>query len=92
MSFFKKLFGSGGDKQASGFAEANHEGCHILTTPMEEGGQYRVSALITKEIDGEMREHRLIRADMCSSQQEASDLALQKSRQVIDQRGDRIFD
>ena len=58
--------------------------------PISEGGQFRVHALITKEMDGEMREHKLIRADMCASQQEAADLAIFKSKQMIDQLGDGI--
>ncbi|MEO0328191.1 MAG: HlyU family transcriptional regulator [Pseudomonadota bacterium] len=92
MSFFSKLFGGGNSKQAAPAAEIEYEGYSILSTPMDEGGQYRVCALIRKEVGGEECEHRLIRADMCSSVQEASDLAVQKSRQLIDQRGEKIFD
>jgi len=97
MSFFKKLFGG---KEKGGFtsggggapvAEATHEGFQIATMPMEEGRQFRVSALITKEVDGTMKEHRLIRADMCSTADEASDIAMRKARQVIDERGEGVF-
>ena len=93
MSFFKKLFG-GGSSGGGGpkvRAEVEYEGFHIQTTPMEEGGQYRVAALISKELDGERKEHKLIRADICASPDEASDIAMRKSRQIIDERGDRVF-
>ncbi len=94
MSFLKKLFG--GSNGAGTGAPANadmveYEGFMIAPTPMEEGGQYRVCALIRKEIDGDMKEHKLIRADICSSLQEASDMSLRKARQMIDERGDRLF-
>ena len=93
MSFFKKLFGGDttADSSPKAIAEADYEGFRILTMPMDEGGQFRVCALIQKEVDGELKEHTLIRADTCTSKQEASDIAMRKSRQIIDERGDRVF-
>ncbi len=93
MSFFKKLFG-GGEKSSSSskaIEEGEYEGFQIATTPMDEGGQFRVCATISKEIGGETKTHKLIRADMCSSAQEASDIAMRKARQMIDERGEGIF-
>ena len=58
---------------------------------MEEGGQYRVCAIIRKEVDGEMREHKLIRADICSTAQEAADISIRKAKQMIDERRGNIF-
>ncbi|MDJ0613535.1 MAG: HlyU family transcriptional regulator [Rhizobiaceae bacterium] len=94
MSFFSKLFGGGNGGEPSApktVAEADHNGFHIATTPINEGGQFRVSALITKEVGGEAKAHRLIRADVCSSADEASDMALRKAKQIIDEQGERIF-
>lgn len=93
MSFLKKLFGgsASNDNAPSAVAQSSHKGFEILTTPMPEGGQFRVCALIRKEIDGEVKEHRLIRADVCGSAQEASDIALRKCVQFIDERGERVF-
>jgi hypothetical protein len=93
MSFFKKLFGggSGSSGSAKPLAETDYNGFHIATTPMDEGGQFRVCAIITREIDGEAKTHKLIRADMCSTAQEASDMAMRKAQQMIDERGDGIF-
>ena len=64
MSFFRKLFGGGessGGGAAKPVAETTHKGYQILSTPIPEDGQFRVCALIRKEIEGEMREHKLIR-------------------------------
>lgn len=94
MSFLSKLFGGGKPAQPKVpklVAEADYAGFHIATAPMDEGGQFRVSAVITKEIDGTMMEHRLIRADVCGSADEASEIAMRKARQIIDEKGERIF-
>ena len=93
MSFFRKLFG-GGDKTATdtSAAQVDYNGYLIETTPMPEGGQFRVCATISKDVDGATKTHQLIRADICSTAQEASDMAIRKSKQVIDERGDRLFD
>ncbi len=92
MSFLKKLFGGGANGGGSSEMEpVSHEGFAIFPSPMEEGGQFRVCAVIRKEIGGEMREHKLIRADICSSAQEAADMSIRKAHQMIDERGDKVF-
>lgn len=70
----------------------DYEGFHIVTTPINEGGQYRVCALIHKEINQQMHEYKLVRADVCANAQEASDIALRKAQQLITEKGERIFD
>lgn len=94
MSFLKKLFGGGGDaspKASKPVEELTYEGFHIATMPMDEGGQFRVCAMITKEIDGEVKSHKMIRADMSGSQKEASDISMRKAKQMIDEQGERFF-
>ena len=91
MSFLKKLFGGGGSGSVAPVAEADYQGFKIKATPMEEGGQYRVCAHIYKDIEGTLHEHKLVRADICGSQNEAADLAMRKARQIIDERGDKVF-
>ena len=93
MSFLKKLFGGGSSepKAAAVVEEETYNGFHIAASPMPEGGQYRLAATITKTVDGEERSHRLIRADVFSSQDEAAQFAIRKAKQMIDEQGDRIF-
>lgn len=91
MSFFKKLFGG---KEAAADAPAatlEHEGYTIAVTPMKDGGQFRVCGVISKEIDGERKEHTLIRADLFPSSDECADATIRKAKQVIKEQGDRIF-
>lgn len=97
MSFLKKLFG--GSRQDAAPAgdpkiteTRDHAGFTIKATPMPEGGQFRLAALIEKEIGGEVKTHRMIRADMFSSKEEATQFALKKAQQVIDQQGEALFD
>ena len=90
MSFLKKLFGGGGGAEAEESEAVDYKGFQIKTAPISEGGQYRVCAVITKEADGKLLSHRLIRADVCGSVQEAADISLRKAKQMIDEQGDRL--
>lgn len=93
MSFLKKLFGGGSAEPAAPrvAAEETYEGFAIAATSMAEGGQYRLAATISKAIGGETKTHRLIRADLFPSEEEAARFALIKARQVIDEQGDKLF-
>lgn len=95
MSFWKSLFG--GSKSAEPAApktvrEAEHKGFHIAAQPYLEGGQYQLAGIITKDIGGETKTHRFVRADRFASLDDAADFAITKARQIIDQQGDRLFD
>jgi hypothetical protein len=94
MSFLKRLFGGGGgDAGASAPAgqPVEHNGFTIQATPFTEGGQFQTCGVISKEIDGERKEHRFIRADRFASSDEAAETAIRKARQIIDEQGERIF-
>jgi hypothetical protein len=93
MSFLKKLFG-GSDKPAAPAGpagKAEHEGFTILATPYQENGQWQLCGVIEKEIGGEMKSHRFIRADRFASQAEAVEMTLMKARQIIDQSGEKVL-
>lgn len=91
MSFLKKLFAGGAKSGSKPTSEIEHEGYHIATTPIPEGGQFRLAANITKEIGGEVQLHRLIRADLFTSADEASEAAIRKAKQVIKEQGNKLF-
>ena len=96
MSFLKKLFGGGEANQTPAepkpVAEATHKDCRIVAAPVPDGGQYRLAGTIEKDIDGETRVHRLIRADVFPSVDQAGEATIRKAKHVIDEQGDRIFD
>jgi hypothetical protein len=54
-------------------------------------GGFRVAARIEKEIEGEVRTHRMIRADTCDSMETALEITTNKAKMLVDQAGDAIF-
>ncbi len=88
MSLFSKLFG-GGSKP--GPDPVQYEGFDIFPDPMPEGGKFRLSARIEKTLDGERKTHRVIRADVFESREQADSVSLAKAKQVIDEQGDKLF-
>jgi hypothetical protein len=91
MSFFRKLFGGGALAEPKPGPSLDYEGFTIKATPFTEGGQYQLCGVIEKEIGGEIKQHRFIRADKFPSIDEAGQFALSKGRQIIDEQGDRVF-
>ncbi len=68
-----------------------YNGYLIRPTPFARGGGYQTCGVITKEIAGELKEHRFIRAETHPSREGASEFSLAKARQLIDEQGDRLF-
>ena len=97
MSFLKRLFGmsggdDGGEAQGKSTGTAlDYNGFKILATPYKADGQFQTCGVISKEIDGVVKEHRFVRADRFPSQTEAADMALKKGQQIVKERGDRLF-
>ncbi|MEJ6393942.1 HlyU family transcriptional regulator [Gymnodinialimonas sp. 2305UL16-5] len=88
MSIFSKLFGGGAKPEAQ--AE-EYDGFRIFAEPMADGGGHRVCARIEKDVDGEIKTHTMIRADVCQSADEARNTSILKAKLLIDQQGSAIF-
>jgi hypothetical protein len=58
---------------------------------LNDGGSWRIGARIEKEIDGEIKSHRMIRADTLQSFEDAVKASLNKAQMLVDQQGDQIF-
>lgn len=96
MSFLKSLFGGGGGKSADAgpakpAAEDEYKGFVIKATPMQVGGEHQLAGTIEKQIGGEAKTYKFVRADRLSTREEAAARALDKGRQLIDEQGDRLF-
>lgn len=93
MSFFRKLFGGGASDNAvaAPAASEEHNGFTIKATPYQDGGQWQMCGVIEKEIGGELKSHRFIRADRFPDQGQAAEFTLVKARQIVDQMGERVF-
>ncbi len=88
MSILSKLFGGGSKPEPQ--AE-EHDGFRIFAEPQSDSGGFRVAARIEKEINGEMKTHQMIRADVCQSAEEAKTTSILKAKLLIDQQGETIF-
>ena len=94
MSFLKKLFGFGGSGDGGAPAPGRtvqHLGFTIRAEPYQSEGQYQTAGAIEKEIGGELKTHRFVRADRHPSHEQAVEFALAKGRQIIDEQGERLF-
>jgi hypothetical protein len=69
-----------------------YKGFRITPTPAQTEGGYRLGARIEKDVDGEVRVHHLLRADVLGDRDAAEAASLRKARQVIDEQGDGLFD
>jgi hypothetical protein len=90
MSLLSKLFGGGKSAAAPPQGEA-YEGFLIYPEPIREGKTFRLCARITCEIDGELKEHRLIRADTLESEDACIAASRAKAKQMVDEQGKRLF-
>ena len=89
MSILKRLFGGGGSEPEA--APDEYKGFAIHPDPEPDGNRFRLAARIEKEVAGEVKSYRLIRADVFDAREAAAAAALAKARQVIDEQGDAIF-
>ncbi|UCI09465.1 HlyU family transcriptional regulator [Mesorhizobium sp. B1-1-8] len=95
MSFLKKLFGGGGETTEAGTAkpakQVEHKGFLISATPYQAEGQYQICGVVSKEVDGVMKEHRFIRADRFAGLDDAVDISIKKGIQLVDEQGKKMF-
>ena len=94
MSFLKSLFGGGktGDSApAKPAAQESYKGYLIKAVPMQVGSEHQLAGTIEKEIRGELKSYRFVRADRFGGRDEAASRALAKGQQLIDEQGDRLF-
>jgi len=91
--FMERLFG-GSNGASGGHAGASEEylGFDIQATPVNEANGWRVSGIISKSVDGVDKTYRFERADTCMDADSASEMTLRKARQLIDERGETLFD
>jgi hypothetical protein len=94
MSFWSALFGRRAGAEAAKAADpVEYKGYVIRAAPYKnEGGAYQTAGTIEREVGGERKAHRFIRADAYASYDDALNFTLNKARQIIDLQGERIFD
>ena len=95
MSFLKRLFGAKGAADGAAVAkparQIEHKGFTISATPYKEDGQFQTCGVVSKQVGGELKEHRFVRADRFAGLDDAVDVSLKKGQQLVDEQGDRLF-
>lgn len=94
ISFLKKIFagpGSGSPAPVERGEPVEHQGFEIQPAPEPEGSQWRLAGYILSSSNGDQKERKFVRADLFPSRDDATDFAIRKGRQIIDEQGDRLF-
>lgn len=91
MNLLSRLFGKSPAAPAATTDPILYKSCRIYPQPVKGAGGYRVAARIEKDFGAQIKTHQLIRADTCTSLDEATETSVAKARQAIDQLGDAIF-
>ena len=91
--FLSRLFGgSGGGKEPTRGSGEAYKGYMIYPAVQNEGGSWRTAGVISKQDGDDTLEHTFIRADVFTSKDEAEACATRKGKQIVDERGDAIFE
>ncbi len=88
-ALFTRLFGASSQPAVEETIEYN--GYRIRPAPYRRAGQYQTSGVIEKEVQGEIKEHRFIRAETHPSREAAVAFSIAKAQQLIDEQGERLF-
>jgi len=92
-AIFKALWSRfvGGGVGAAAEEAIEYNGYRIRPTPYSRNGQYQTCGVVAKEIGGEIKEHRFIRAEMHPTREGAIAFSIAKGKQIIDEQGERLF-
>jgi hypothetical protein len=88
-TLWSRLVGAGVD--AADEAAIEYNGYRIRPAPYRRMGQYQTCGVVAKEIGGEIKEHRFIRAEMHPTREAAILFSIAKAKQLIDEQGERLF-
>lgn len=92
MGIFDKLFGRGGAAEEKAEPATEYQGYSIRPAPRRQGSGWLLAGVISKEFPDGVKEHSFVRADTFAARDEAVSFAIRKAQQIIDERGDRVFD
>ena len=96
--FLRRLAGGGGEG-AEGAAGADtaagtameYNGYTIQSAPRRDRGQWLTAGMISKDFPDGPKSQYFVRAETHASPDQASEFAVIKAKQIIDERGDLLF-
>ena len=88
----RRLFAgkAGGADESEESADFN--GFTITPIYRRQGRQWLTAGIISKPHGAGIREHHYIRAETHADKEQAAAFAIAKAKQIIDERGDKLFD
>ena len=90
---WKRLTGNGGAVAPAATGEAvEYKGYRIRPAPYSAEGQFQTAGTIEKDFPAGVKSYRFVRAERHTSKDEASEFAITKGRQIVDEQGERMFD
>jgi len=90
-ALWRRLTGGSADDTDTGQEALDYNGYRIRPAPYPSKGQYQTCGIIEKEVAGETKQHRFVRAETHPSREGAVDFSIAKAKQMIDEQGDRLF-
>ncbi len=90
--FLRRLTGGGGDGDAAAVGPAlEYNGFTIQPAPRRERGQWLTAGVISKDFPEGPKSQHFVRAETHASPELARDFSIVKAKQIIDERGDKLF-
>jgi hypothetical protein len=89
MSILSRLFGGGGSAPEA--EPETYNEFRIFPEPQSDAGGFRIAGRIEKEVGGEVKTHRFLRADTMQSKEECARFTVLKAKQIIDEQGEGMF-
>jgi hypothetical protein len=92
-SAWSRLFGGqgeGGSREPAG-PPVEYRGYRIRPAPYRTSGKYQTAGIIEQDGPEGVKEHRFVRAETHESREDAIAFSIAKGKQIIDERGDRVF-
>lgn len=92
--FLRRLTGGGGadDAAAAPLGPAvEYNGYTIQPAPRRERGQWLTAGVISKDFPEGAKSQHFVRAETHAAVEQARDFAVTKAKQIIDERGDKLF-
>ncbi len=92
--FLRRLTGGGGDGADAAAAVGpalEYNGYTIQAAPRREHGQWLTAGVISKDFPDGPKSQHFVRAETHAGAEQARDFAVIKAKQIIDERGDKLF-
>lgn len=90
--FLRRLSGGGDAAAAPAGPAVEYSGYSIQPAPRAERGQWLTAGVISKDFPDGPRSQHFVRAETHASQDQACEFAVLKGKQIIDERGDKLFE